>query len=114
LEAIGARRPIEQAEDLGFIYYTRFFRSTTGLVPPYRARLLTYFHSFSLLTLPGDAGTWSVTVFTFSGDHALKKLCDPKHWTALVAACPLHAHWLDGEPITDVLPMGGTCRRALE
>jgi hypothetical protein len=55
-----------------------------------------------------------VTVFTFSGDHALKKLCDPKHWTALVAACPLHAHWLDGEPITDVLPMGGTCRRALE
>ena len=35
LEAIGARRPIEEAEDSGFIYYTRFFRSTTGLVPPY-------------------------------------------------------------------------------
>ena len=46
LEAIGARRPIEEAEDSGFIYYTRFFRSTTGLVPPYRAGLLTYFQSF--------------------------------------------------------------------
>ena len=96
------------------MYYTRFFRSTTGVVPPYRAALQTYFHSFSLLTLPGDAGTWSVTLFISSGDRALKKLRDPKHWTALVGACPLHAHWLDGEPITDVLPMGGIidrCRR---
>jgi 2-polyprenyl-6-methoxyphenol hydroxylase-like FAD-dependent oxidoreductase len=111
LEAIGTRRPIEEAEDSGFIYYTRFFRSTTGLVPPYRAALLTYFHSFSFLTLPGDAGTWSVTVYISSGDQALKKLRDSKHWTALVAACPLHAHWIDGEPITDVLPMGGIIDR---
>jgi 2-polyprenyl-6-methoxyphenol hydroxylase-like FAD-dependent oxidoreductase len=58
LEAIGARRPIEEAEDSGFIYHTRFFRSTTGVVPPCRAALLTYFHSFGLLTLPGDTGTW--------------------------------------------------------
>ena len=33
LEAIGARRPIEEAEDSGFIYYTQFFRSTTGMAP---------------------------------------------------------------------------------
>jgi hypothetical protein len=45
-----------------------------------------------------------VTLFISSGDQALKKLRDLKHWTALVAACPLYAHWLDGEPITDVLP----------
>ena len=111
LEAIGARRPIEEAEESGFIYYTRFFRSTTGAVPSYRSGLQTYFNSFSLLTLPGDAGTWSVTVFVSAGDQILKKLRDPKHWTALVAACPLHAHWLDGEPITDVLIMGGTIDR---
>ena len=112
LEAIGARRPIEEAEDSGFIYYTRFFRSTTGVVPPCHAgSLLTYFHSFALLTVPGDTGTWSVTVYISSGDQALKKLRDAKHWTALVAACPLHAHWLDGEPITDVLSMGGIIDR---
>jgi hypothetical protein len=81
LEAIGARRPIEEAEDSGFIYYTRFFRSATGVVPSYRARLETVFHSFSLLTLPGDAGTWSLTLFISSGDQALKKLRDLKHWT---------------------------------
>jgi 2-polyprenyl-6-methoxyphenol hydroxylase-like FAD-dependent oxidoreductase len=111
LEAIGARRPIEEAEDSGFIYYTRFFRSGTGMIPAYREQLLTYFHSFSLLTLPGDAGTWSVTVVISSGDQVLKKLRNPKHWAALVAACPLHTHWLDGEPITDVLPMAGTIDR---
>ena len=90
LEAIGARRPVEEAEDSGFIYCTRFFRSQSGVVPPCRAALLTYFHSFAILTLPGDTGTWSVTVYISSGDQALKKLRDPKHWTALVAACPLH------------------------
>ncbi|MBV8138944.1 MAG: FAD-dependent oxidoreductase, partial [Deltaproteobacteria bacterium] len=111
LEGAGGRPPIEEAEISGFIYYTRHFRSATGVIPLYRAELLTYFHSFSLLTLPGDAGTWSVTVFVSSDDQPLKKLRDPKHWTALVAACPLHADWLDGEPITDVLPMGGILDR---
>lgn len=111
LEAAGAPRPIEDAAESGFIYYTRYFRSATGGVPPCRAGLLTHFHSFSLLTPPGDSQTWSVTVFIFSGDPALKALRDPKSWRALVAACPLHAHWLDGEPITDVLAMGGVTDR---
>ena len=26
-------------------------------------------------------------------------------------ACPLHAHWLDGEPITHIMPMGGLIDR---
>jgi 2-polyprenyl-6-methoxyphenol hydroxylase-like FAD-dependent oxidoreductase len=112
LETIGARHPIEEAEDSGFIYYTRFFRSKTGVTPACQATLLTYFDSFSVLTLPGDAGTWSVTLFISSGDKVLKKFRDPKRWTALVAACPLHAHWLDGEPITGILPMAaGTTDR---
>jgi 2-polyprenyl-6-methoxyphenol hydroxylase-like FAD-dependent oxidoreductase len=111
LQAVGSRRAIEEGETTGFIYYTRHFRSTTGLVPSFRSGLQTYFHSFSLLTLPGDVGTWSVTVFISSRDSALKKLRDPKHWTALIAACPSHAHWLDGEPITEVLSMGGILDR---
>jgi 2-polyprenyl-6-methoxyphenol hydroxylase-like FAD-dependent oxidoreductase len=72
---------------------------------------VTHYHSFSLLTVPGDAQTWSVTVFIFSGDPALKALRHPRQWTALVRACPQHAHWLDGEPITDVLAMGGVTNR---
>src|ERR1700722_805265 len=111
LAAIGARRPIEEAEHSGFIYYSRYFRAKNRVVPPYRAGIQTHFHSFELLTLPGDAGTWSVTVFISAGDQALKRLRDPQHWTALLRACPLHSQWLDGEPITDVLPMGGVINR---
>jgi flavin-dependent dehydrogenase len=28
-----------------------------------------------------------------------------------VRSCPLHAHWLDGEPLTPVMPMGGVVDR---
>jgi 2-polyprenyl-6-methoxyphenol hydroxylase-like FAD-dependent oxidoreductase len=111
LEAIGARRLIEEAEISGFNLLHALLPLPTGVVPLYRTALQTYFNSFSLLTLPGNTDTWSVTVFITSDDRALKKLRDPERWTALVAACPLHAHWLDGEPITDVLPMGGILDR---
>jgi 2-polyprenyl-6-methoxyphenol hydroxylase-like FAD-dependent oxidoreductase len=50
-------------------------------------------------------------VFFFAGDPALKTLRDVDRWNALIAACPTHAHWLDGEPISDVLPMGGVTDR---
>jgi len=112
LSGIGAQPPEEEAEDSGFIYYTRFFRPAAGAgVPPYRAGLLTHFECFSLLTLPGDADTWSVTVYLASGDQALKGLRHAGPWTALVEACPMHAHLLQGEPITDVLAMGGVVDR---
>lgn len=111
LEAIGARRIVEESEESGFIYYTRFFRSRDGAIPTFRGWVATEFDSFSLLTLPADAGIWSVTVVISSGDQMLKKLRDPLLWTRLVASCPLHSHWLNGESITEVLPMGGVADR---
>ena len=32
---------------------------------------------------------------------------NPEKFDKVVRACPLHADWLDGKPITDVLPMAG-------
>ncbi len=98
----------EEAEDCGFLYYTRFFR---GDLPEVRGAPLTALGSFSVLALPGDAGTWSVTLFASARDQALKRLREPSRWTALVRACPQHAHWLDGEPITGVMAMGGVIDR---
>jgi 2-polyprenyl-6-methoxyphenol hydroxylase-like FAD-dependent oxidoreductase len=111
LEAVGARPPIEEAEDSGFIYYTRFFRSRDGQRPEYRAAPLTPMPSFSVLTLPGDNVTWSVTLYISAGDRPLKVLRHAHNWDAVVAACPRHAHWADGEPLTGVLPMGGVVDR---
>ena len=108
LAAIGARPPYEEQADSGFAYYTRFF---SGTEPQRVAPTLTHFQSMSVLTLLGDNGTWSVTVFTASGDQPLKNLRHEEQWTNTVRACPLHAHWLDGRPITPVLPMSGVVDR---
>jgi 2-polyprenyl-6-methoxyphenol hydroxylase-like FAD-dependent oxidoreductase len=98
----------EEAEDCGFLYYTRFFR---GELPEIRAALLTAYGTFSVLSLPADAGVWSLTLFASARDRPLKALRQEARWTALVRACPEYAHWLDGEPITGVTPMGGVIDR---
>jgi 2-polyprenyl-6-methoxyphenol hydroxylase-like FAD-dependent oxidoreductase len=112
LRGAGAAQLHEEAEDCGFIYYTRFFRSADGACPePRTPTLVTPLGSISILTLPSDRDTWSVTFFISSGDQPLKRLRFLERWTAVVAACPLHAHWLEGEPISDLLPMAGVLDR---
>jgi 2-polyprenyl-6-methoxyphenol hydroxylase-like FAD-dependent oxidoreductase len=112
LRDAGADPVLEEAEDCGFVYYTRFFRPANGEAPePRTGGLLTPIGSFSILTLPGEHGTWSVTLFVSSHDRPLKVLRHEDRWAAVVSACPLHAHWLDGDPITGVLPMGGVIDR---
>jgi 2-polyprenyl-6-methoxyphenol hydroxylase-like FAD-dependent oxidoreductase len=109
LAALGARPPYVEDETSRFVYYTRFF--TGPAVPRRMGRALVPMGSFSLLTLPGDNDTWSVTLFGLSEDGPLKALRDPATFSRVIRACPLHAHWLDGEPITDVLAMGGILDR---
>jgi 2-polyprenyl-6-methoxyphenol hydroxylase-like FAD-dependent oxidoreductase len=109
LTALGARPPYTEAEDSGFAYYTRYF---TGPARP--ARLSpqnTPLGTMSVVALDGDNDTWSVTVVSSSGDAPLKALRDAERFTHVISACPLHAHWLDGRPITDVLPMAGILDR---
>lgn len=109
LTAVGARAPQVDAEDRGFVYYSRYFSGPVR--PQQRGGALAAMGSISLLTLPGDNDTWSVTVFGNSGDAPLKAIRDERVYSAVVGACPLQAHWLDGEPITGVLPMAGILDR---
>jgi 2-polyprenyl-6-methoxyphenol hydroxylase-like FAD-dependent oxidoreductase len=104
----GARRPYEEHDDSGFMYYTRYF---AGTLPQRVAPTLSELGTISLLTLPGDNGTWSVTVFAAAGDQPLKNLRHEEKWTNTIRACPLHAHWLDGQAITDVLAISGVVDR---
>jgi 2-polyprenyl-6-methoxyphenol hydroxylase-like FAD-dependent oxidoreductase len=101
LADIGARAPIEEQEDCGFVYYGRHFRSPDGTVPPVLGGLLQHYGTISILTLPADNGTWSIGVITSAADTAMRALRDPLRWEAVVSAHPLVAHWLDGEPIDD-------------
>ena len=111
LEGIGAGPVHEEAEDSGFIYYTRFYRANGKGRPAFRAAPLTPFPSFSALTLQADNETWSVTLYIAAGDRPLKALRHADRWEAAVRACPLHAHWLDGEALSGVLAMGGVVDR---
>jgi 2-polyprenyl-6-methoxyphenol hydroxylase-like FAD-dependent oxidoreductase len=105
----GAPEVHEESEDSGYLYYTRFFRGDA--MPAMRAPLQMPIGTFSILTLPGDDNTWSVTVYASAGDRPLKRLRDAEAWTRVLQACPLHVQWIEGEPITGVLPMGGIVDR---
>ena len=106
---LGCPVPQVDSEDCGFIYYTRYF--TGDALPPTRAPVLSHLGTFSLLTLPGDNHTWSITVFVTTGDSPLKAIRHSETFDRVVSACPAHAHWLDAQPITDVLPMAGVLDR---
>ncbi|MEU8238171.1 FAD-dependent oxidoreductase [Actinoplanes missouriensis] len=114
LQAAGARAPLEERSDSGFVYHCRHFRSGTGEAPPALTNLLHHYDSLSAITLPGDNGTWSVVLATASRDNALRGLREPSRWHAAVARYPLLAHWADAEPISGVDVMAGIedrCRR---
>jgi hypothetical protein len=68
LGQVGARPVPQQTEDCGYTYYTRFSRS--------------------LLTLPADNQTGSVTVYISGRDQPLEQLREPDRWNRLVARLP--------------------------
>jgi 2-polyprenyl-6-methoxyphenol hydroxylase-like FAD-dependent oxidoreductase len=109
LEALDGRPPALDAEDSRFVYYTRYFTGPELPVP--MAPPVCEIGSISVLTLPGDNDTWSVTLFGASADVPLRQVKDPERFTRVVQACPLHAHWLDGTAITEVLSMAGILDR---
>ncbi len=101
LEALGARPPVDEVEDSGFIYLARHFRSRDGKLPFALGPLLQSYGSISVLTLPADNATWSVTLIARSGDRALLGLKDVTRWESVVRSLPTVAHWIDGDPIED-------------
>jgi 2-polyprenyl-6-methoxyphenol hydroxylase-like FAD-dependent oxidoreductase len=101
LAGIGARRPTEELEDTGFVYYGRHFRSADGSMPPLMGPPQIPWGTVVSLTLPADNGTWSVVLAAAAKDRALQPLREAERWEATVRALPLVAHWLDGTPIDD-------------
>src|SRR4051794_24641962 len=101
LESIGARRPLEEREPAGFVYYGRHFRAVDGVRPTARALLLQHFHGYSVLTLPADGDTWGVGFVTSSRDQSLRGLRDVDGWSRAMGLVPTAREWIDAEPITD-------------
>lgn len=109
LRAAAGTPPYEETEDCGFVYHSRYFQGPE--LPEFKGPPVTDLGTISLLTLPADNGTWSVTVWAAAADTALRGLRDPDRFMAVIRACPLHAHWAEGEPITGVLTTAGVLDR---
>ncbi|HEY7273191.1 MAG TPA: FAD-dependent oxidoreductase, partial [Actinoplanes sp.] len=62
LSAVGARPPLDEREDSGFVYFARHFWSPTAQFPSQLGALIQNYNSVTVLTLPGDGGTWSVVL----------------------------------------------------
>lgn len=110
LEEIGAAGPAEVSAESGFAYYARYFRSPDGH-PEIKAPILTAYESFSALTLPADNGTWSMTLYGLVEDKPLRRLRDLDVYERVVQALPLHRHWIDAEPVGDMVSMVGVVDR---
>ncbi len=101
LEAVGARSPEDEVADSGFIYLGRHFRSRDGQLPVALGPALQPYGSISVLTLPADNNSWSVTLIARSGDRPLLGLKDVQRWESVVRSLPTAAHWLEGDPIEE-------------
>ncbi|WP_280455231.1 NAD(P)/FAD-dependent oxidoreductase [Nocardia brasiliensis] len=104
----GARAPLYDKHETGFLAYSRYFRSADGSAPAQAPWPLEHHSSLAITTVPGDAGTWAVALFVSAKDRALRALSDPAVWQRVAALYPGMAHWASyGEPITGVLAMSG-------
>jgi 2-polyprenyl-6-methoxyphenol hydroxylase-like FAD-dependent oxidoreductase len=102
LADLGASPLLEEGDDSGFVYFGRHFASTDGTIPSVPGILaIQEYGTVSLLTLPGDNGTWALVVVTSSEDIALRGLRDVDRWSAVVRSLPGAAAWLEGEPLED-------------
>lgn len=116
LEAIGAPPVVEEVEDTGIVYFSRFYRLRDGAEhPPRSGPIGGDLGYLKYGVFVGDNRTFSVTLATPVDDDQLRRLlADPATFEAaarqLVAAEP----WLDGraEPLgDDVHVMAGLLNR---
>jgi 2-polyprenyl-6-methoxyphenol hydroxylase-like FAD-dependent oxidoreductase len=109
VRAAGGRAPEEEASDAGFAYYIRHYRG--DVMSEFRGPLAFDMANLRVLTLPADNNTWALGLVAAAGDKPFKGLRDNDTWVRVFGALPLVAHWLDGEPLCDVLVMAGVLDR---
>ena len=60
------------------------------------------------MTIHGDDNIWGATLYSHPADKAFRRLRDPEVFERVYRLLPDHAHWVDGEPITDPASMTST------
>lgn len=79
-----------------------------GQLPAGPGSVLTHCPSWSVLTLPGDRGTYCVVLVGSARDKRLRALRDSRAWLGAARTSPVAAHWVEhGSPIAAVMPIAG-------
>jgi len=116
LADLGAAAPLEETEDTGIVYFSRFYRLREGQgYPPRTGPIGGDLGYVKYGVFVGDNRTFSVTLATPTDDDELRKtLADPAVFDTCARNLVATAPWLDGraEPITgEVHVMAGLLNR---
>lgn len=101
------RRPVEQVDDVGYVYFSRDFRSADGRLPTVRGPVLQVHDSISIGTFPADAGCWSVVVMASARDRALRSARRVDVWQRIVEHYPMAREWTCADEASDVTVIAG-------
>ncbi|HVF31964.1 MAG TPA: FAD-dependent oxidoreductase [Acidimicrobiales bacterium] len=104
LTEAGARPPVVEEEDSGFVYYGRHVRTADRRT---LGPTLAFFGSVGLLLLPADDGVTGVGIIAWSGDAELRALRHEGPWRAAMALLPEGQAVLDAEPVDEIAVMAG-------
>ena len=103
----GLRAPVDERQDCGFFYLTRYYRVRSGCAtPPSRIPASIALDYASVFALGADNDTFSLTVTLSVDDPYRTALRQPDHFDAFLNAVPHSAPWIRaGEPISDISTM---------
>jgi 2-polyprenyl-6-methoxyphenol hydroxylase-like FAD-dependent oxidoreductase len=103
----GLRAPVEERQDCGFFYLTRFYKVKSGCEIPFSKLPASFALDYAtVFALGADNDTFSLTVTMSVNDPYRKALRDPNYFEAFLHAVPHSAPWIRvGEPISDISMM---------
>jgi 2-polyprenyl-6-methoxyphenol hydroxylase-like FAD-dependent oxidoreductase len=120
LTAIGAAAPVEELEQSGVVYYTRFYRFRPGAVEPPRSPhpAAADYNWVKYAIFPADGGVFSITFAIPLAFPRLKVLSNVAAFDVMTRSLPALVPWVDpavSEPIGElehpVQAMGGLINR---
>ncbi|MFJ4633683.1 FAD-dependent oxidoreductase [Streptomyces sp. NPDC088847] len=88
-------------------YFTRHFRAANDHTPSHMPWPLHHHNSVSIIVVPGDSGTWSLTFVTSGDDQQLRRLRQGAAWHRAIALYPDLEPWSRGEPVGHGIAVGG-------
>ncbi len=103
----GLRAPVEDRQDCGFFYLTRFYSVRPGCqIPTSKIPASIALDYATVFALGADNDTFSLTVTLSVNDPYRKALRDPGCFEAFLHAVPHSAPWIQvGVPISDIATM---------